>query len=86
MILFHLENSQNSLYQTMIKIAKIKEKSEKEKEAIQIFEKIHLYSIQFEEFIFRKDYLMQYLRLTIEQNLFLKTIEVLTREIEFLKQ
>ena len=59
-------------------------KFEKHSEAILIYDKIHLYSIKYEESIFRKDYFMNYVQILISINNYLECIQVLSREIDFL--
>jgi hypothetical protein len=83
---FVIENSQNTLYMTLEKIATELAKLDKADKALEIHEKIHLYSIKFEEKVFRKDYMLHYLRLLIEENKFSKCVEVLSREIHFIRE
>ena len=61
------------------------EKSGKLAEASLIYERIHLYSIKYEETIFRKDYFMQLIRLLVSSNEYVRAVQSLENEIEFLK-
>lgn len=49
-----------------------------------IYDKLHDYSIKFEESLFRKDYIMSYLRILISINNYNDAIKVLKKEIDFL--
>lgn len=66
-------------------IAKEKVKGGKEKEAIELYEIIHLNSIKFEEKVFRKDYVLNLLRILIEQNEYIVALKTLGRELEFIQ-
>ena len=51
------------------------------------FKKIKIeYDEKGEEKVFRKDYMLHYLRLLIEENKFSKCVEVLSREIHFIRE
>ena len=56
----------------------------KHNEAIQIYSHIHTYSIKYNETIFRKDYIMNYIQLLISVNNYVECIRVLSQEIDFL--
>lgn len=60
------------------------DRNNKTNEALRIYDKIHDYSIKFEESLFRKDYFMNYLRILISINNFVEAIRVVKREIDFL--
>ena len=61
------------------------DRNDKSNEALAIYERIHDYSIKYEESLFRKDYIMSYLRILIVMNNYNNATRVLKREIEFLK-
>ncbi len=62
------------------------ERDKKEKEALDIYDKVHMYSIEFEESIFRRDYFLKYLGLAIQEKDYLRCIEILTKEIQYLRE
>ena len=61
------------------------EKSGKLAEASLIYERVHLYSIKYEETIFRKDYFMQLVRVLVASNEYVRAVQSLENEIDFLK-
>lgn len=60
------------------------DRAEKTNEAVRVYERLHDYSIKFEEALFRKDYIMSYLRILISINNYADAARVLRREIDFL--
>lgn len=60
-------------------------KAKREKEAIDIYEAIHISAIKFEEKVFRKDYFLNYLKLLIDQNEYVESLKVIAREIDFIE-
>ncbi len=60
------------------------EKINRINDAIIVYERIHYYAIKYDEHLFRRDYIMQYLRLVISQNNYIKAAEILKMEVDFL--
>jgi len=60
------------------------EKINRINDAISLYERLHYYAIKYDEHLFRRDYIMQYLRLVISQNNYIKAAEILQLEIDFL--
>lgn len=60
------------------------EKSGKLNESLRIYDDIHSYSIRYNEIIFRKDYVMNYIKILVSMNNYIECIKVLSQEIDFL--